>query len=120
MQSMARDVATYLEEVPADRRACLTRLRQLCRATLAGYEECIEYGMPCYKKDGVAEVAFASQKNHIALYVMKTDVVEGNRDRLAGLSVGKGCIRYTRPEKMDFDVVERLLAGTAASTGGAC
>ncbi len=43
-----------------------------------------------------------------------------HRDRLAGLSVGKGCIRYRRPEQMDLDVVRSILQMTAATTDPVC
>lgn len=67
MKSSAVDVSAYLQEIPVDRRACLTTLRNLCLDTLAGYEEDMDYGMPSYKRDGVVEVNFASQKNQISL-----------------------------------------------------
>jgi hypothetical protein len=34
---------------------------------------------------------------------------------LKGVSVGKGCIRYTNPEKIDFAVVQKMLAETFRS-----
>jgi hypothetical protein len=34
--------------------------------------------------------------------------------------VGKGCIRYSRPDKIDFAVVEKMLAATRDSTGEIC
>jgi hypothetical protein len=68
MQGKANHVTDYLQEIPEERRECLT--------TLTGYEESMDYSRPCYKKNGIVEVGFASQKNYIA--------------RLAGLSVGKG------------------------------
>ena len=43
-----------------------------------------------------------------------------HRDRLAGLSVGKGCIRYRRPEQLDLDVVRSILDMTATTTGPIC
>jgi len=114
MQSKAPDVTAYLQEVPADRRECLARIRSLCLSALTGYEERMEHGMPAYLKDGVAEAAFASQKNHIALYV-RPDVVQAHKDLLKGASVGKSCIKYSKPDKVDFGVVEKLLTSTAAS-----
>ena len=39
MQSQAKDVTAYLEEVPAERRAALVQLRKQCLATLKGFEE---------------------------------------------------------------------------------
>jgi uncharacterized protein YdhG (YjbR/CyaY superfamily) len=114
------DVSRYIEAAPAGRHGVLTRLRKLCRDTLTGYEECIEYGMPGYKKNGKVEVAFASQKNYISLYILKHQVVIGHRDQLAGLSIGKGCIRYSKPEKMDFKVIESLLRATAETPEDPC
>ena len=116
MQSKAQDVTAYIQEAPVERQACLSQLRALCLDLLEGYEESMEYGMPGYKKDGIAEVGFASQKNYISLYILKQAVIEANRAALQGLNVGKGCIRYTKPAKMDFATVEKLLRGTVAAT----
>jgi uncharacterized protein YdhG (YjbR/CyaY superfamily) len=120
MHSNASDVTAYLREVPPDRQECLARLRALCLETLVGYEECMEYGMPCYKKNGAPEVGFASQKRYISLYITKEDVVNQYRDLLGGLSVGKGCIRYTRVAQVDLDVVRQLLVATRESPLPGC
>jgi hypothetical protein len=72
------------------------------------------------ERDRDAEISFASQANYISLYVLKTDIVEANRAALRGLSVGKGCIRFRSPEKVDFAVVEKLLADTRRSSKGIC
>ena len=52
MQSTTADVDTYFKQVPDARRAALTRLRELCRQTLAGYES---YQGPCLKRVLVLE-----------------------------------------------------------------
>jgi uncharacterized protein YdhG (YjbR/CyaY superfamily) len=120
MQSKAADVQTYIAEAPADRQAVLRKLRLLCRETLPGYEEAMEYGMPCYKRDGKPEVSFASQKQYISLYALKEDVVNEFRAELKGCNIGKGCIRFSKPERIDFDVVEKLLRRTTESKSKAC
>ena len=120
MQSTTTDVTTYLQQVPEARRASLEKLRNLCRQTLIGYEEGMEYGMPSYKRNGTVEVSFASQKNYISLYVLKQAVVEGHRAALSGASIGKGCIRFSRPDKLDFTVIESLLVATRESEEAAC
>lgn len=122
MQSTATTVDNYLEEVPAERREAVTRLRSLCRTLLSGFEESMQYGMPGYTRNGVVEVGFASQKHFIALYILRNDVMDAHRAQLygKGVSLGKGCIRYSKPERIDFEVVEMLLKGTAQSTGDIC
>jgi uncharacterized protein YdhG (YjbR/CyaY superfamily) len=80
------------------------------------------YGMPSYSRNGQVEVGFASQKNFIALYILKNDVVDAHRDLLKGkgVSFGKGCIRYSRPERIDFQIVERILKAAQESSGIIC
>ena len=122
MQSQARDVTTYLEEVPVERKAALVQLRRQCLTALKGFEESMRYGGPCYSRNGVVEVGFASQKHFIGLYILRTDVMKKYKDllKIKGVSLGKGCIRYSRPEKIDFEVVEKMLKATLESTGEVC
>ena len=49
MQSNAKDVTTYIKEATAERQEYLAKLRALCQEVLAGYEEGMDYGGPCYK-----------------------------------------------------------------------
>lgn len=122
MQSSAPTVSAYLEEVPPERKAALERLRALCLELLNGYNESMLYGMPCYQHPAAKdpEIAFASQKNHISFYVFKQEVMQANRGLLKGASLGKGCIRYSKPEKINFDVVRKILLETRASSEPIC
>lgn len=122
MQSKARTVSAYIKESPAARQEALIRLRSLCQSVLTGFKESMYYGMPGYSRNGVVEVGFASQKNFIALYILRTDVMLAHRYLLniPGVTFGKGCIRYPKPEKIDFDVVEKMLKATVKSEGEVC
>jgi hypothetical protein len=51
MQSKAETVEEYLQEVPYNRQAALSQLRQLCIDKLVGYQESMEFGMSSYKKE---------------------------------------------------------------------
>jgi uncharacterized protein YdhG (YjbR/CyaY superfamily) len=122
MQSSAKTVPAYLKEAPVARKAALKQLRDLCRATLTGFKESMSYGMPGYSRNGVVEIGFASQRNFIALYILRADVMRSHRYMLniPGVTLGKGCIRYSKPEKINFEVVEKLLKATLESTGDVC
>ena len=122
MQSKAKDVTSYLKEIPADRKAALAKLRELCLKHLTGFEESMSYGGPAYSRDGVVEVGFASQKHFIGLYILRTDVMKTHRSSLniKGVSVGKGAIRYPSAEKIDFDIVKNMLQDMKRSDGPVC
>jgi uncharacterized protein YdhG (YjbR/CyaY superfamily) len=117
-------VDAYLEQVSGPRAAAARTLREMCLVHLDGFTEGMKYGMPGYWRgpvaEGAGEIGFAAQKQYLSFYVVRTDVMAAHRDRLAGLSVGKGCIRYRRPEQMDVDVVRSVLALTAATSGPIC
>jgi uncharacterized protein YdhG (YjbR/CyaY superfamily) len=120
VRSDANDVDSYLAGVPEGRRAVLTEMRDACRRLLPGFAESMSYGMPAYSRDGIAEIAWASQKRYISLYVMRAEVLDAHRAQFAGLDVGKGCIRYRSPAAVDFTVVHSVLTAVAASRGPVC
>ncbi len=120
VQSAASTVDEYIALAPPERRAALELLRSSCRVGLPGFVESMRYGMPSYSRDEVVEVGFASQKRYISLYVLRQAALQASSDRLVGLSVGKGCIRFRRPEQIDPEVVRDLLAATLADTGSIC
>ena len=119
MISKATDVASYIEEAPAERRSALKKLRTLCKKNLPGYEEVIEFGMPGYKRNGSLEFSFASQKQYIALYA-KPALANEFRGELSAASIGKSCIRFRNPEEIDFEVIAKLLRRTEATAPCSC
>ena len=120
MQSKAKDVKTYIAEAPAERREALTKLRELCLKELKGFKESMEYGGPSYSRNGVVEVGFASQKHFIGLYILRQDALATQRAALKGIDVGKGAIRYSKPSKIDFEIVKKMLIATRESKGEIC
>jgi len=120
MKSDAKSVKQYLSEVPIERHQALKKLRDLCKTELTDYEESMAYNMPSYKKNGQVEVAFASQKQHICIYILKHDVMRSNTDLLKGINHGKGCIRYGNPAKIDFEIIKKLLKETVKSNSKIC
>ncbi|MCT4356345.1 DUF1801 domain-containing protein [Streptomyces sp. Je 1-79] len=121
-RSTAEDVDGYLAElVESDRLTVLVRLRELCRTELHGFEEVMAYGMPAYRRPGgEPEIAFAAQKQYLSFYLMRPDVREAFEERLADQDMGKGCLRFRRPERVDFTLVRDLLRATAKAPGDAC
>ena len=133
MQSSARTVDEYLKSLPADRRAAISAVRKVILANLPkGYEECMSYGMigyvvphriyPAgYHCDPSLPLPFAnlaSQKNHMALYLMccycdkATDQWFRKAWAAAGkkLDMGKSCVRFKKLEDVSLEVIGQLIA----------
>jgi len=110
MRSTATTVAAYLDEQPTEWQPTLRKLRAACRRELRGYTEKMRYGMPSYLREGTIDVNFALQAAYLTVYVWNRVVFEAHRAELAGLNLGKACIRYRRPEQVIWNIVSRLLA----------
>ncbi|THV30759.1 iron chaperone [Glycomyces paridis] len=123
VQSDAETVDAYLAGLPEDRREAMGAIRDACREAMPGFTEVMAYGMPGLSRDGTAggvEIAFASQKRYISFYLLRTDVRAAFEERLAGRDMGKGCLRFSSPARVDLDLVRDLAAATAASGGRVC
>jgi hypothetical protein len=133
MQSSARTVDEYLKSLPADRRTAVSAVRKVILANLPeGYEECMSYGMigyvvphriyPAgYHCDPSLPLPFAnlaSQKNHMALYLMccygdkATDQWFRKKWVAAGkkLDMGKSCVRFKKLEDVSLEVIGQVIA----------
>lgn len=109
MQSKAETVDAFFSEVQPERLPALQQIRALCREHLVGWSERMQWGMPGYGPEGRdAVVSFNNQKNYISVYPGKAALDE-HRDRLAHASFGGGCVRFTKPDRIDFDAVAAML-----------
>ena len=129
--SKAPTPEAYLDELPPERAAFVSRLRDLVNANLPdGYVERMNWGMiswevpaarypDTYNGQPLVYAGLAAQKNYTALYLNCVHASEERTERLkaawaaAGrkLDMGKSCLRFKRAE----DVAEDVLAETIRS-----
>ena len=75
MRPVANSIDEYLEALDDDQRLALERLRQAILAAAPGAVECISYGLPAFRLDGKALVAFGAAAKHCAFYPMSAATV---------------------------------------------
>jgi hypothetical protein len=122
----------YLKKLPADRRAAVTALRELILENLPkGYEEAFDFGMLAYQvplavypdtynKKPLMYAALASQKSHMAIYLLNAYGLPPVREKLekafakAGkkLDMGKSCLRFKKLEDLPLDAIAKTIAAT--------
>lgn len=128
MQSTAPTVAKYLLSLPPDRRPAIEAVRRVILANIdKQIEEQMAYGVigyviphrvfpggyHCDPKQPVPYIGLASQKNHMALYLMfvYSDGVEDQWIRRAyaakgkRLDMGKSCLRFKALADIDLAIV---------------
>lgn len=113
VQSKAASVDDFMVEVSPDRRPALDRLRAVCRETFGAEHELMAFGMPAYGDPKAPWIAFNSQKQYVSLYAGQ-GAVERFGERLGAAICGKGCIRWRKPDSIDFDLVADILADVKA------
>lgn len=133
MQSQSKTVEGYIKEVPSERLEAFTTLRNTVLKNIPkGFEECMGYGMigyvvphkiypagyHCDPKIPLPFVSIASQKNFIALYhmgiyanpeLLEWFVAEYPKHCKTKLDMGKGCVRFKKPDDIPFKLIAELL-----------
>ncbi len=125
MQSNAKSVVEYLNELESLRAAEVVALRDLVLRNLPnGYQEKMSWGMICYEipidisgptynKQPLVYAGIASQKNHLSLYLMSVyskPEIEAEFLRLwhksnKKLNMGKSCLRFKKLEDASVEVI---------------
>ena len=134
MQSTATTVDEYLGSLPDDRRDAIERVRDVILANLdAGFEEAMNWGMityqvpletypDTYNGQPLMFASLASQKNHMAVYLMSvysdhvtaTEFEEAYRATGKKFDMGKSCVRFRRLEDLPLDLIGSTIAATSA------
>ena len=136
MQSKATTIDQYLASLPQERRDALLALRKVIHKNLGkGIEERVQYGMigyciphsvysagyHCDPTQPLPYAMLASQKNHMALYLMSVYLEKGEEAwfrkawTASGkkLDMGKSCVRFKRLDDVPLDVVGEAIARTS-------
>ena len=119
VQSKAANVDDFMQEVAPERRPALDRLRALCLERFGADSETMAFGMPAYGDPKAPLVAFNSQKQYIAVYPGRA-ALDAFNERLAGVDRGGGCVRWKKPDKIDFDLLADILDHVRDTGRGGC
>jgi len=103
----------YVAQLPDARREAIASVRALILETVPDAAEAMTYRMPTYTYHGESLCALASQKQYMSLY-MEPELVAAHADELAGLSIGKSCVRFRRLDALPLDTVRAILIETVA------
>jgi hypothetical protein len=125
-------VDDYLNKLPDDRRAAIAKIRDVINANLpTGYEERLQWGMiswcvpesvlpakDVYNKQPLCLAGLASQKNHMAVYLLS---VYGDK-ALRGwfekaykqtgkkLDMGQSCVRFKSLDALPVELIGEAIA----------
>jgi len=130
MRSSAKTVNEYISNLPADRRMYIEQVRKVILNNLPeGYEEVINWGMityqipldrypDTYNGEPLMYAALASQKNHMALYLIGIYLHNTLRRQFENeykatgkkMNLGKSCVRFKTIDDLPLDVIGKAIA----------
>jgi uncharacterized protein YdhG (YjbR/CyaY superfamily) len=116
-KSKAKTIDEYLAALSDDQRAALERLRKTIRAAAPSAEECISYGLPAFRLNGVL-VAFGARANHCAFYPMSSSTVAAYKDELKGYETSTGTVRFQPDDPLPAALVRRMVKARIAENAG--
>lgn len=132
MRIEAENVQDYLEKIPEDRKAAISKLYKTISENLPkGFQEGVNYGMMgwdvpleiypagyhCTPGKPLPFLGLASQKNSINLYHMGIYadqdlydwfMAEFPKHSKKKLDMGKSCIRFKKPEHIPYELIAEL------------
>ena len=130
MRSDATTVDEYLSGLPDDRRSAIEAVREVVLKNLPdGYEEAMNWGMityqvpletypDTYNKQPLMYAALASQKNHMAVYLMGIYMSEDDRQKFEAAykktgkryDVGKSCVRFKKLDDLPLQLIGKTIS----------
>lgn len=134
MQSKATTVSEYINELPADRKEAIQKLREIILKNIPkGFSEGIGYGMMgysvphsiypngyhCDPKLPLPFAGMASQKNFVAFYhmgiyanpaLLEWFVGEYPKHCKSKLDMGKSCIRFKKMDQIPYELIGELMS----------
>ena len=137
---MNNKVKEYLNQIPDERKKAFEELRDSIVNNLPkGFEETFQYGMISYvvphsiypngyhvsPDQALPFVSIANQKNFIALYhmgiyaepsILNWFVDEYPKYCKRKLDMGKSCIRFKKPGKIPYNLIEELISKISCNT----
>ena len=129
LRSEAITVDQYLQELPVERRAAISAVREVIVASLPeGFEEVMNWGMityqvpletypDTYNGKPLMYAALASQKRHMAVYLTGIYMSEESRQefeadyRATGkrFDVGKSCVRFRKLDDLPLELIGKSI-----------
>ena len=133
MKSEATTVEAYLANLPAERREAIMTVRDVILKNLPnGLEEAMNFGMityqvpletcpDTYNGQPLMYAALASQKNHMAVYLMaiytseerRSDFEKRYKESGKRMDVGKSCVRFRKLESLPLDLIGEVIGSVS-------
>lgn len=103
----ATTVEEYISKIPEEKREGFLTLREIILKNAAAASECISYGMPAYKLNGML-IYIACHKKHYGIYPMAATIVQF-AEELKGYTTSKGTIQIPHSARIPKQLIASIV-----------
>ena len=103
------EIDAYLDDLDEPKRSTLEALRASILRVRPDAEECLSYGVPGFRVEGVVVAGFAAAKNHLSYFPHSGSVLD-QIDGLGAYDRAKGTPRFPIDELLPDELVTELLS----------
>ena len=99
----------YLETVTGARREALERLRKTIRSVIPKTEECISYGMPAFRLNGLVVAGFVATRKGCSYFPFSGKTLATLADDVGHYEQTKGALHFDPAEMLPVALVRKLV-----------
>jgi len=104
------DVDGYLAEVPEPARTTLQKVRATIRSVIPKDTiEVLSYGMPAFRCNGRALVAYAAFKDHCSFFPMQASLIDEMKDELKNYRTAKGTLQFPLDKPLPATLLKKMV-----------
>lgn len=104
----------YLAALPDEAQQALTALRETIRETAPDATELLSTGVPAFRYRNRILAQYGAAKHHLALYIMRSDVLTALHEELDGFKVSKTAVRFTPSKPLPPHLTRRIIRARMA------
>jgi uncharacterized protein YdhG (YjbR/CyaY superfamily) len=113
MSAKPTSIDEYLAPLGDKERLALDKLRRAIQEAAPEAEECISYGVPAFRLDGML-VGFGASAKHCSFFLMNGSTVDDHKTLLKGYDTSKGTIRFPAAKPLPQALVKKLVKARLA------
>jgi len=107
-------VDRYIENLPEPQKSTLTRIKLILTNVIPEGIECISYGIPAIKLNGIVIGGFASAKTHCSYYPFSGSTLKTLKNRLQSFEQTKSALHFPHDKPLSKNIVKALITARLA------
>ena len=109
------EVEVYLAKVPEPARSTLQKVRATIQSVVPkDAVEVLSYGMPAFRHNGRALVAYAAFKNHCSFFPMQASLIDEMKEELKAYRTSKGTLQFPVDKPLPATLLKKMVKARLA------